>query len=98
MAPTDGTIKAATTHNRLTMLLHSCGLGGLTTISFSAALPGLPSHHAPCDHPAWPPPLSAFSIFPQLLWVPLFLDFSAHQSSVHSLVRRVLGNRVIPGV
>ena len=45
MAPTDGTIKAATTHNRLTMLLHSCGLGGLTTISFSAALPGLPSHH-----------------------------------------------------
>ena len=50
MAPTDGTIKAATTHNRLTMLLHSCGLGGLTTISFSAALPGLPSHHLrpPC--------------------------------------------------
>ena len=45
MAPTDGTIKAATTHNRLTRLLHSCGLGGLTTISFSAALPGLPSHH-----------------------------------------------------
>ena len=45
MAPTDGTIKAATTHNRLTRLLHSCGFGGLTTISFSAALPGLPSHH-----------------------------------------------------
>ena len=94
MAPTDGTIKAATTHNRLTMLLHSCGLGGLTTISFSAALPGLPSHHhLPATTLRGP-----FSIFPQLLWVPLFLDFSAHQSSVHSLVRRVLGNRVIPGV